>query len=92
MDQNEQSPPPDYIKGFNEGYLISRHNPGLAEKLSSIEAASERLNGFKDGRLEYMRDMEREREHEPAWVKRGINSFDDPERDVIRDDIDRGKD
>ena len=59
---------PEYVKGFNEGYLISQHEPELAEKLTSIDSDFIRLVGFKAGREQYQKEQVRERL--PEWLKR----------------------
>jgi hypothetical protein len=45
--EEEKDPSPEYIKGFNHGYTMRRHEPELLDKLIS----SEKDNG------EYMRAM-----------------------------------
>jgi|GEM_PF-6260158 len=45
-----------YIKGFNEGYLIAEHLPGLATGIANVTSTSPYLEGFRDGREEYVRE------------------------------------
>jgi hypothetical protein len=57
----------DYIKGFNEGYSISREMPEIAEALSKASGKGDRLNGFKDGRNQLIE--ERMKERRPSYLK-----------------------
>lgn len=61
----------DYIKGFNEGYLITRHLPELAQKLSAVESAAARVDGFKDGRQQYALDHLKQQRQ--LWAQRERN-------------------
>ena len=64
----------EYVKGFNEGYLISQHKPELAEKLAGIDSDFIRLVGFKDGRAQYQKEQVRDRL--PSWLKGGRSDKD----------------
>ncbi|WP_375447193.1 hypothetical protein [uncultured Fibrella sp.] len=57
---------PDYVKGFNEGYILAKHMPELAERLADIDSDFVRLAGFKAGREQQQTEMARERL--PAWL------------------------
>ena len=48
-EQEEEEVDPDYLRGFNEGYLLGQHNPELAQTLASIDSDFMRLVGFKEG-------------------------------------------
>lgn len=52
MEENV-TPAPDYIKGFNEGYTIAEYLPELAAKLKEAVDKSVRGQGFKSGITEY---------------------------------------
>ena len=84
MEENDKIEP-DYLKGFNEGYLIAQHAPDLAEKLANIESDFIRLQGFKAGREQYQ--VEQVRERLPAWLsgKRPPKSDKLPLRSKDRD-------
>ncbi len=58
---------PEYVRGFNEGYMIARHKPELAEKLANIDSDFIRLAGFKAGQDQYQKEQVRERL--PSWLK-----------------------
>lgn len=63
---DDQTSEAKYQKGFNEGYLISKHEPDLAEKLSQVKSDNPRMEGFLDGRNEFIQ----EKAHYPQWLKR----------------------
>ena len=70
-DNNETSENPgsNYLKGFNEGYLIGIHLPTLSDKLSSSLSNSERSQGFAAGRLEAVQEInQRMNVNRPAWL------------------------
>lgn len=52
----------EYIKGFNEGYMIAKNMPDLASQLQSITGNSERSVGFQDGRKQYELEKFKERD------------------------------
>lgn len=58
---------PDYLKGFNDGYLIARYEPELAEKFSKIEAVSPRIIGMQQGREQFVKEQLRAKL--PTWLK-----------------------
>lgn len=58
---------PDFLKGFNDGYIISQYEPELAEKLSKIEAVSPRIVGMQQGREQFLKDQLRTKL--PNWLK-----------------------
>lgn len=58
---------PEYLKAFNNGYLIAKHLPDLSEKLTSIKGDSPKLTGLKDGRDQFIREFEKERY--PTWLR-----------------------
>lgn len=86
----EQEAHPDYIKGFNEGYLLRQHHPDLAASLSrSLEQVqSERIAGFKDGSLQY--EKEKEQILSISWLEPLPDNYNDiiPDQDINKDDID----
>lgn len=85
----EQEAHPDYLKGFNEGYLLRQHNPELANSLSkSLEQVQdERASGFAAGCSQY--DKEREQVMTVSWMKKLPENYDDilPEKDMNMDDL-----
>lgn len=39
----------DFIKGFNNGYIIAKHAPVLSDHLSKIESEAPRIEGVQQG-------------------------------------------
>ncbi|RYU92684.1 hypothetical protein [Emticicia agri] len=58
---------PDYLKGFNDGYIIAQYEPELSEKLSKIEAVSPRILGMQQGREQFIKEQLKEKL--PNWLK-----------------------
>lgn len=58
---------PDYNKGFNDSYLLAQHLPELAEKLSTLQGNSPRLQGMREGRQQYL--SEQVKAKMPSWLK-----------------------
>lgn len=58
---------PEYLRGFNDSYLIAEHLPELSEKLSKVEGDSLRLQGMRDGRQQYLSDKVKTKL--PSWLK-----------------------
>ena len=59
---------PDYLKGFNEGYILKKHLPDVAEKLEKSIGQSQRADGFRSGRDQA--EQEKNRDAYPAWLKK----------------------
>lgn len=97
----EQEPHADYLKGYNDGYLLQQEMPQLtdilAKSLDNIE--SERAAGFKAGRQQYEleQDLGKDKEPEPdfkvTWMQPLPDDYDDisPEQDMDKDDMDLEK-
>ena len=65
--EETETPHPDYLKGFNEGYMISKHLPDLAGKLPSALGENERGKGFLDGKQQFL--AEKNKDRTPSWLK-----------------------
>jgi hypothetical protein len=57
----DQTSEKNYQKGFNEGYIITKHLPELSDQLSQIKNETPRIDGFKDGRNEFFQEKAKER-------------------------------
>lgn len=66
MEEND-SVDPDYLKGFNEGYIFAKHLPELSDQLSKTELKSSRGVGFQDGRKQFI--SEKVKDKFPNWLK-----------------------
>ncbi|MBE7172370.1 MAG: hypothetical protein INR73_17415 [Williamsia sp.] len=84
MSDQEPTANPAYQKGFNEGYIMMKYLPQLAEEISKGLGDSDRSSGFKDGKAEYQ--LEKAKEHLPSWLKRDFTK-----KDVSNDKSERTK-
>lgn len=88
----ETSPSPVYIKGFNEGYLLGTHEPELSKSLSVTEGAGDRLNGIKDGIAEAALEKSRDK-FRVSFSPKSVSDKDkevSPEKgDLDREEIDK---
>lgn len=89
MEENG-TPQPEYLKGFNEGYLISKHLPDLADKLAKANIQSERHAGFIDGRNQL--NSEQDKSRYPKWLKSDRLTGLDKEKNVSKDKKRRDRD
>jgi len=72
---------PEYIKGYNDGYMIAQYEPELAEKLSKIEAVSPRILGMHQGREQFIKEQLKSKL--PNWLKE--NATDDKLKQALKD-------
>jgi len=48
----------EYVKGFNNGYLLRKHQPMLMKNLEQgIKGESPYVQGLKDGNVEYENEL-----------------------------------
>ncbi|TKT93303.1 hypothetical protein [Dyadobacter frigoris] len=81
---------PIYIKGFNEGYLISQHMPEIADQLAKAYGTNARGQGFNHGKEQYLNEQFEQRL--PSWMKHKQQK-NDPEQNVGRNkNLDRDMD
>lgn len=79
----QDQPSPEYVVGFNQGWLMQQFEPQLTDKITPALSDSERSQGFKAGRDEFL--LEKEKERYPDWLKQDrISSLDkgDFEKDI----------
>ncbi len=55
-----------YINGFNEGYVLAKRRPALAQAISNFEDVSPRLKGFRDGRRQFL--LEQTKKRGVSWL------------------------
>lgn len=60
----------DYQQGFNEGYLLKKHLPTLADQLEPYLNESLRSSGLHDGMEQYVYEIKKERY--PSWLQNGV--------------------
>lgn len=78
MEQND-TPHPDYQKGYNEGYILKKYMPEVADKLAEAAGNSPRGAGFRDGREQFIAEAKESRL--PAWLRSDRLSNLDKETD-----------
>lgn len=83
------NPSPEYLKGFNYGYMIAQHIPDLAQQVSKTAAESDRFKGLKDGIEQYT--IEQSKERIPEWLKKDRLSSLDKNKDTKEKDKDLDK-
>jgi len=74
---------PEYIKGFNDGYMLAKYTPELADKLAQVETTSPRIEGLKDGRERFA--FEENSKHRSSWLKKDRSSVKDDKELTDRD-------
>lgn len=58
MEQEEQTVDPQFLKGFNNGYLLARHEPELSKQLTAQpNDHSPYFKGLISGTQEYGREV-----------------------------------
>ncbi len=88
MEQDKEIlPDPAFIQGMNEGYYLAKYMPEVADGLYKIVSDSERIQGFKAGREEFMKEKLAERMK--SWESREKKM----DKDILRDkDLDKSID
>lgn len=89
MIENE-NPSPDYLKGFNYGYMIAEHIPDLAKQLSTVTGASDRFIGMKHGIEQFSK--EKIQSITPDWLNEMDKSgpeTKEPDKSIVegKDDL-----
>ncbi len=55
--------PDEYLKGFNSGYLLRKHQPILAKELTKgLKGKSPYISGLKAGGKEYEKELDQKLE------------------------------
>lgn len=57
MDNKDEKVTAEYVKGFNEGYLLAQFEPDLVERFMSIENTAERITGLREGAKQYFLEV-----------------------------------
>lgn len=77
----------NYQKGFNEGYIITKHLPDLAKSIAQVQSDAPRLDGFREGRKQFTLEKAKASRNTKKDVTREHNTED---KSKTRDaDIDR---
>jgi hypothetical protein len=101
MDDLNEQLHPDYLKGFNDGYLIGEHIPGLASQLAKANGKSLKLEGMKAGIEQYQLEKNKTKEQNkeetnkdyyPTWITLDRSSTTEKDKDdKDKDNIEPGK-
>jgi hypothetical protein len=95
MDDNnlEIEPHPDFVDGFNLGYLLAEHEPDLAVQIADkINFTSERSAGFTCGIAQYA--MDKDKTLQTEWAKGAeLDHYEpdkqlEPDKDDMEPDLD----
>ena len=61
-----------YTKGFNDGYLIAKHDTDLSDQITSIQGTGDYVEGIRDGHIEASQERDRDQlEHLRELRERG---------------------
>lgn len=79
-----------YLKGFNDGYLIAEHMPEVVKALADVKDKTPHVEGFLDGANQYEQDKELSKDADKfkstSWEIPKDNEHDkDAEHDLERD-------
>jgi hypothetical protein len=105
MDMTDEFNEAEYISGFNKGYLLAKEFPEIADILNSATSSSDKLDGMKDGRQQYLDEtlekginlsMESKSEeneiYRPSWLSNDRLNDEEISKDNSKDkdiDLDR---
>lgn len=65
--EEHDTPDPEFIKGFNEGYTLAKHLPELSQQLDKAEISGARGDGLRAGKQQLA--LEQEQQRQPAWLR-----------------------
>jgi len=75
---------PEYIKGFNDGYVMAQYMPEIVQSLSQSKSSSEKMNGLKDGCNQYLKNVDKT--NLPAWLRKDrLSKFENKKDDFEKD-------
>jgi hypothetical protein len=63
---DEHTPDAGYIKGFNEGYIITKHMPELSDCVVQVQSENPRIEGLRDGRKQLVLEKIAEQHKTPT--------------------------
>jgi len=68
-----------YIKGFNHGYTLAKHDPDLMRSLAATTGKGDYLQGLKDGKEQF--ELEQKKEKDIEAYKARIHKNNEPSKD-----------
>lgn len=82
-----------YLKGFNDGYLMAEHMPEVVKALADVKEKTPHVEGFLDGAKQYEQDKSigKAKSFMPEWYKEGGPESDAPEHGDKEKEQDRDK-
>lgn len=91
MENQEYFDEAEYIRGFNQGYIVSKEYPEFADILKGATGKSDLLDGMKDGREQYLeeqlnKDKDVQHPNLPEFLKRDrLEDNSKNSRDIEKD-------
>lgn len=85
-ESNDKTLSPDYLKGFNYGYMIAEHIPDLAKQLSTATGESDRFVGMKHGIEQFEIEKSKTKDNRPEWLNPDRLRDLDSEREKNKED------
>lgn len=86
IEKDEITPSDEYVKGFNEGYLIAKFNLDFTSKSISNMSQSDRNQGFNKGVMQYEVEKELDRSISKMFNRdrgtRDISKDKDTDKDI----------
>lgn len=85
----------DYKQGFNAGFMLTEHLPDLAHGISKTDSALPWMEGFREGRMEYLiQEQIKEVGNQRVvvslpWLHRDMNRDHQPDQTKEQDKDDR---
>jgi len=81
MPDEQTTPDAGYIKGFNEGYIITKHLPEVSDCVVQVQNDSPRLDGFRDGRKQLVLERIAEQHKAPLKTEQNKDIRQEPRKD-----------
>lgn len=84
-EQDEITPSAEYIKGFNEGYILAKYNPNFSRSDMKPSDPSERSKGFEKGMMQY--EVEKKFDKSLSLLSKDISDkgIEKSDKDMDRD-------
>lgn len=84
-EQDEITPSAEYIKGFNEGYIMAKYSPNFSRDGMKQTDPSDRSKGFEKGMMQY--EVEKKFDRTLPSLSKGRMEKDDRhiDKDMERD-------
>ncbi|THF52820.1 hypothetical protein E6C50_01005 [Flavobacterium supellecticarium] len=79
-EQDEITPTPEYVKGFNEGYIMAQFSPNFSNDSISNLQESDRNKGFAKGMMQFAVEKKLEK-----TMSRFTNVDRNPNKDLTKD-------